>query len=483
MKIITLAITALLCIHTSYGQSIVQLKLSKPYCLLNFAEAAAGNHNTSQTLKKHISGYIPAQDSIFYRLIDRYKNIHLGYSYEREEFPEGRRRHRAVDDLIKIAAVRSSDLQQFKLNTIGILPNSAHHELFEVLTALAPYYENTVWEKQQPKINDRLQAMNVYTDRADFLFRMFKTLYGSSWTDDIPFSVSLYPIPGRRGHTTASAHANSLCIGVLTDDTDAANAMGVVLHEMCHVLYDEQPAAFQHQLEQWFGENRSKYARYAYNYFDEGMATALGNGYAYQYINDKLDTARWYNNIYIDGFGHALYPLAARYISDNKTIDKAFVDEAISLFEKTFPDAPNDYGILLNRVDIYSDAETERDRSELFSAIGSQFQLTWTSLRTPVTDRESIAAMRNGKETQLIIIDKAPGPTIAALKQTLPELNRLLKDKKEEDFILSYYDARNRPVIIIKASNKGALDEAFAIMNRQRYIKDRIPYQSIKTGR
>lgn len=481
MKILPLMVAAIVYACTSLGHGIVQLKVSKPYCLLNFVQSAAGRQGTSRTLQKYIGDNIPAQDSAFYKLTDRYKNIQLSYSYERDEFPTGRRRHRSVEDLIKIAAVRSASLQEFKQNTIGILPNDTHRELFAVLADMMPYYDKIIWTKEEEKLNNWQAGLNAYAERADLLFKKYKTLYGSSWGNDIPFSVALYPIPGRRGNTTATAHANSLCIGVLTGDTNTANTMGVVLHEMCHVLYDEQPAALQQQIETWFTESRSPYAKHAYNYFDEGMATALGNGYAYQYINGNLDTSAWYDNVYIDGFGHALYPLAAQYIAGNKTIDKAFVDEAIIQFEKAFPNALIDYGVLLNRVDIYSDAETEAQRNELFSAIGNKFQLTWTRLSSPILDKESIANMRSSHNTQLIIIEQKHDATLTVLKRIYPELGKLLRDKNDDNFILSYYNSQYRPRIIIKIKDKAALADAFTILERQRQMRKNLPYQSFTT--
>ncbi|RYF31747.1 MAG: hypothetical protein EOO38_31440 [Cytophagaceae bacterium] len=119
--------------------------------------------------------------------------------------------------------------------------------------------------------------------------------------------------------------------------------MGVILHEMCHVLYDEQPAEIQHEIQKWFDENPSSFAPAAYTFFDEAMATALGNGYAYKELKGQMDSTEWYNNPYINGFAKALYPVAEQYLNSGKPIDKAFIDAAIAIFEKTFPDSLTDY--------------------------------------------------------------------------------------------------------------------------------------------
>jgi hypothetical protein len=38
----------------------------------------------------------------------------------------------------------------------------------------------------------------------------------------MPFTVVLYPVPGKKGNTSATPHANSLCVAVLTEETDYA---------------------------------------------------------------------------------------------------------------------------------------------------------------------------------------------------------------------------------------------------------------------
>lgn len=89
----------------------------------------------------------------------------------------------------------------------------------------------------------------AYASRASKIFKEFQHFYNSVWPADIPFVVALYPIPGSKGHTTATPHANNLCVGVLTDETSHIERIGVVLHEIGHVQYDEQAYEFQHEIE------------------------------------------------------------------------------------------------------------------------------------------------------------------------------------------------------------------------------------------
>ena len=216
-----------------------------------------------------------------------------------------------------------------------------------------------------------------------------------------------------------------MCVGVLTDEIRHIERIGVVLHEMCHVLYDEQTKEFQHEIEKWFDNNSSPYKQYAYNFFDEGLATALGNGWAFKNLSGSIDTSEWYDNEYINGFAKELYPLVEDYINNNQQIDKQFIDKSIELFAKKFPNSVSDYGILLNRVSIYSDAETDLERADLMNTIGEKFQLSNVNSSSPILDKTSLEFLKNSPQTQLVIISKNQKDNFNALRRMFPELLKI----------------------------------------------------------
>ena len=54
---------------------------------------------------------------------------------------------------------------------------------------------------------------------------------------------------------------------------------GVIFHELCHSLFKAQPMALQKELDSWFLSLRTPHAIFAYRYYNEALATALGNGW------------------------------------------------------------------------------------------------------------------------------------------------------------------------------------------------------------
>jgi hypothetical protein len=446
------------------GQDIVQIKVSKPYCVFNFLETATGQQGTSSTLRNFITTKTK-DDTVFRKLCSDFTGIQLDYSYRREEFPENRRQYRSTKDLINIALVNAETFEEFKTKAVGILPNSELQKLAGILEQAESHYDSVVWNTTGSRIIGQQQALETYSAQTSDLFTMLRQFYNSGWTNGIPFIVSLYPIPGNRGNSTATPHANSLCVGVFADETRHIERMGVVVHEMCHVLYDEQPNTFQHEIEKWFAGNKSPYAQYAYNFFDEALATALGNGWAYRQISGHMDTTEWYNNEYINGYAKVLYPLVEGYMNSYTQLDSEFVSQAIVLFAERFPNAISDYGVLLNRVSIYSDAETKAERGEVFNAIGSEFQLTNTNFSTPISHETSLDLLKNSEHTQLVIVDRNHKENMNILKKIFPQLSSF---KPAASSILSFYDQSNRPVIILYATNKADVPALVKKMKQRR---------------
>ncbi len=68
--------------------------------------------------------------------------------------------------------------------------------------------------------------------------------------------------------------------------------------------------------------------------------------------------------------------------------------------------SPTDYSILLNRVSIYSNAETNIERTKIRQAFGKHFQMPHSNLSSPILALQNLESLKSSTQTQLIIIDK-----------------------------------------------------------------------------
>lgn len=463
------------------SQNLLKFKISRPYCLMNFIETSYGGHGTSQTLRDSITANTQG-DKIFADLVEQYRSIQLDFSWKRTEYPENRRPNRSTYDLVSAAAVNANDIDDFMNRIAGIIPNSDLIKLGTILKKVEPYYEKIIWQPYGTQILSQIDSLKRYQTQANEAFRKLKKFYNTSWSDDLPFTVAIYPIAAQRRkptHTTATVHANSLCVSVLTQERAYAGRMGVILHETSHALYDEQSAVFQQELESYFNKNKSTYTEGARNFLNEALATACGQGWVHNYLVGEPDPNSWYGDEYIEGFARAIYPMVSDYINNDKSIDEHFINEAIRLFGATFPKAAYDVIMRMNRLHLYINAEEEAARSKMQQNLFGSFNISSMSTNSPISAPETLEDIKKtSTETLVFMIEKDFDKTFETLKTVLPDLKNQKYDLKE-DFALAYLDANNRLVVIIK-SPSDKVQTGVQLLEKQRFIENGRLYLAIK---
>ncbi|WP_161499257.1 hypothetical protein [Flavipsychrobacter stenotrophus] len=266
-------------------------------------------------------------------------------------------------------------------------------------------------------------------------------------------------MPGKRGNTTATPHSNSLVLAVLTEEKDYDMRVSVAVHEICHVLYGEQPITLQSSMDRWFATSKDPNALFAYNYIDEALATACGNGWAYEQLSGKEDKTGWYDNEYINTFGHAIYPMVKEYIAANNQLDSAFVHRAIALFSDRFPVAYKNYQNLMNKVNIYTDAATQQDFGNINGVIHKYYRITSSYGSYPIS--ESIQQLDQATGTQFFIVYRDHA---ANYKLLCERFRQLRSYKSDAEGVISFFDDQKRPVIILNAKDSSRIDRALAVM-------------------
>jgi len=469
MKFILSAIVSLLLVPYSFGQrDFIQIEFNKTLGVFNFLETSSRQLGTSSSYRTHILETYK-QDETFDRLIDTYTNLNLSYSFKRQDFPEKRASYTTTKDLLWIAASNAEDIDDFSQRIIGVLPHQTHTQFIELLQKASPYYEELVWNNEQENIHEIHEQLANYKDQISDLYLQISRFYNTSWDTSIPFKVVLYPIPLKNGSTTAIPKGNVLICSFLSNrENDYKARLGIIIHEMCHILYRAQSADFQHQLDQWFTHSTSPYAPLAYSYINEGLATALGNGWAYKQIHSNLEQGEWYNDKRIDGFAHALFPLVERYLQEGKSIDQDFVDESILLFEQTFPRATQEADILMNSVQLFANTENEDEINEIVNTIHNYFNIRSMSLSTPILAVESQERFAKKQVTKLFIIDSENSNTLMGLEEAFPNLSiqtplntiDILKDEATESTL-----------IIMNLDDLEKLEDAYNVLSRIPYLE------------
>ncbi len=466
----------LIFISTAFSQKeFVKIESNKVLSVFSFLETIIEQQGTSTSFNKYIKEKLNDKTQ-FRELVKSYKKLNLYYNIERQEYPTDRSSSGTnTKNLLWIIASNSKTINDFNERIIGILPHNTQVELIKLLKRGTAFYDTLIWDKEEKHTLKVEKELTVYKDKIKDLYLKISKFYNTIWDFNIPFKVVIYPIPLKKGNTTAIAKGNTLICSFLSHrKNEYKGILGIIIHEMCHVLYKEQKASFQHKINMWFNTSKSPYASLAYSYFNEGLATALGNGWAYKQIHNQIDKGDWYNDIYINGYAHALYPLITSYLEENKSIDKFFVEKAIMLFAEKFPKAIKETPILMNKVQLFSNTENEKEIDKIMNAMHKNFNIRSMWFSSPIVSEKSISSFSKKRTTKLFIIDSNHKKTIEKLNINYPKLNiendvNTLSIRKDE--------GSQSMFLIINIKNYSQLEKGIKTLARLKHLENNKNYK------
>ncbi|MEM6804199.1 MAG: hypothetical protein AAF696_22535 [Bacteroidota bacterium] len=468
MKKILLILFCFSLLNLSYAQEdFIQIETNKVLCLFSFLENASGQRGSSHTFREYIYQELGEEEK-FRQLIKDYGKLQLEYSTPRQGYPDGRHIYLDSKDLMWIAASNARDVEDFRQRIIGYLPHNTKTELVEILKQIEPFYDRLIWKNEQGNISRIEKQLSAYEDDIENIFLRISRFYHTNWDKKTPFKIMLYPIPMRGGNTTAIPKGNALICSFLSHrENDYQGRLGVIIHEMCHILFGEQTADFQHQIDSWFSSSKSPYAKLAYTYIDEGLATVLGNGWAYEQIHGKEDSLSWYNNPYIDGFAHAMYPLIKDYMKEGKAIDQAFIDKAIEIFGQTFPKSLQDTQVLMNEIQLFANSEIEAELDLISTSVRKDFRIQSMWFSTPIMNQQSIKSFSKPAITKVFIVESKQAETLKTLDKSFEGL----KIETPLNSIDVFKDTETKsPVIVINISDLSKLPAGMDVLARLGYL-------------
>ena len=457
-------------IASAQGNQVVKIETNKILCLFSFLEAAAQDMSAPPSLIQIIQDHY-GDDPAFQSLVEEYKSIKTRYHMKRDEYPKSRDTYAGSKDFLWIASANAKDINDFNERIIGFLPHESHQQFIKCMREVEPYYDELIWNKESENIRIAEQKLSQYKTKIAELFIRISRFYGTEWKLDIPFKIMLYPIPAKRGATTAIPKGNNLICSFLShSEEEYKHILAIAIHEMCHILYDAQPKEIQEKMEMWFMENSSEFNSVAYSYINEGLATVLGNGWAYRELHQELDTTDWYSDSYIDGFAHAMFNETENYMSADKQIDRAFVDKAIVSFGEKFPDATKDINILMTAVEVLGDFEGEQAGNILMGILFRHFKsIRSLNFSTPIIDPKSLEKFDNEK-TKLVLIDSKHKENLDFIRKHKKEIPLDLKN--QEEWIYSFHDALSSSnYIILNLHSNDGLERALTYLQTEGKLK------------
>jgi hypothetical protein len=414
---------SLVCLRSPAQEAHFQVKFSEPLAVFQFLDYLSAN--APQNVFKTAYDKSPYNVDKYTRLITEYDQLDLDYGYEYTAYPYAQKIGGSTASLLKRNLVNSSSINEFKLASLGIIPNADLFKLCELLTAFEPVYQTLVYQPCKEKFDRQLSAISSFADSGKLsrFFDIGLKFYHSSWDEQTPFIIALYPLAGAL-HFTATAFYNNAEVAVPVDLQDDDKLLSVMIHEIFHILYDEESIDFKKNIENAFKNNPSRGSRYAYLLLNEALATTLGNGYVYGQLKGVEDTGAWYRRVYTNLMAKAIYPLVKTYITEGKSLDKDFIDHYIQIFDRNFA------GWLRKKDFIMADRYVIADNPDSLNLVDQLYPYRSMSAYEPEITTAAIEKMRRAPITKIAIVSKHNKQVLDLIKKEFNELRDWQPDSR-----------------------------------------------------
>lgn len=441
-----LSIFSFLYITAGFAQkSVFNIRYSEQLAVFVFIQNLSDNYPANPFKKEFTASSYNNQ--VYKDLVREFDTLAIDYTYPFSGYPYGTKLPGMTKELLKKNLIATDNLIDFKLRSIGLVPNNSLNRLCDILMKFAAVYNQLIYEPNKQQFEKQLAAIIKYSEQNDMAKYLETGLlfYNASWDNSIPFEIAFYPLPNSQGFT-AQAFYNNFISAIETKLTDYKDLFSVMLHEIFHIVYDEQPLAVKNKLYQDFKQHPSKCSTYAYLLLNEVLATALGNGYVYEKLSGAPDANDWYNAKYINLMAKQIYPLVSRYIAEKRPIDDAFIDTYINLYEQYFPGWINEMDNLMTYRYILS------EKIEDFNTIGQLYRRRSMSEAEDNINESSIDKMKATPLTKIVIISKNNPGKLKLIARKFPELKNWKYNTKEE-FEYSVFLSDNTWLFIINQKN------------------------------
>ncbi len=395
-----------------------------------------------------------------------HRNLQQGVDFE--GFPSGRPNGATLEQLFTWRTLDARDLTELRRTTQGLLPLAQQDRYFEILSSFEAIYDSLIWRSNETKLVDYVARFQRIAPEAqlDVMFDAAALFYGAAWPRDLPFTVALYPIPAKQGSTSAESVGSLETVAVLLDEEDLPGRFAVMFHEMCHSLYESQSAAFQREFESFYADIGTPHSKVAHSLINEALATAVGNGWGFEQVTGHRDETQWYADAAIDGFAKAISPLVTDYLTQGRTLDRAFARQSVEIFQAKFPDAPFQFDALFREIVLLTDGETMRS-AEVRDAMRRQFRISSIYSSEPADGEGALGYVREQGATLIVAVGSGQTDQLSALETELPLLTDRLRELREETRdVLLVGTAEGRTVIVMKLGGPQALTRALDELKR-----------------
>lgn len=462
----------------AFAKNLVEYKISRVHGLIDFAYSLIDEPHHAPGIKEAFkrSSYGTSEvKNAIEEIRSLRPSLHASFNFN--STVPSRSDGISVDSLIVIQSLFAKNLDELSERVIGFMPLAEHKKFFASLKVLSPVYDKLIWDSSVVSLEAHKKKLDelAVKIRLDEMFKKVEFFYRGKWPEETSFVIGLYAIPllkdfqnSTNSHSLASIEEHGVMVGAKNDDL--LGSFGVIFHELCHSVYGSQTDVFKKDFENYFVTNKSLYKNQAYSWINEALATALGNAWAFERAGGVLsEKDSWYNEPTIDGYAKALYPMVKDYMLNGKVLDKPFVDRAVELYEKTFPQAIYSFDGLMNKANVVFHGRVFTG-PKLISQFRDSFRISDMNMSAPFDAPESLEAFKDPNGTLILLMTSKEGEAFAGYARQVPALHPFLDAIKKMPVrsVFAHLDENGRGYLVIKADSEADLTQVFQGMKKER---------------
>lgn len=312
-----------------------KLHLSEIYATYDFLAKISDNYPENELKTIYTQSKYNTEN--YKKQIVNFENIRLNYTYSYDQYPLPLKVAMMSVDLLEKNLATSQTIQEFKNKSLGIIPNEDLISLSEILEKFQPIYHELITQPNVSALEVQKNNLSSYVNSNQFsdFFQVGLSFYNTNWDKSIPFELNLLPSLDK-GNLGARAFFNVAVCEASLGLKDHKTFFSVAMHEIYHIVYDNQSVEMKTNVQQWFNNTNSSNSQYALLLLNEVLATTLGNAYIMENLNGRIVEDDWYGNRYITEMSKAIYPTVRQYIETKKPLDEDFVKTYVHLYDIKF---------------------------------------------------------------------------------------------------------------------------------------------------
>ncbi|RDC56564.1 hypothetical protein DU508_13375 [Pedobacter chinensis] len=430
---------------TLLAQDRVKFKLhfSEIYATYDFLTKISDNYPDNDLKTIYTNSKYNTEN--YKKQVSDFEKIRLNYTYSYDQYPQPLKVAMMSVDLLEKNLATSQTMQEFRNKSLGIIPNEDLIAFSETIEKFQPIYHELVALPNISALEEQKTNLLNYVKSNQFsdCFQIGLSFYNTAWDKSVPFELNLLPSLDK-GNLGARAFFNVAVCEASLGLKDHKSFFSVAMHEIYHIIYDNQSLQLKNNIQQWFNKTNSPNSQYALLLLNEVLATALGNAYIMEQLNGKIEDDDWYGNKYIAEMSKAIYPTVKKYVENKKAIDEDFIKTYVQLYDTNFPNWPNELMHLFMYRYIVTDT---RDDWQYFRKTYRFY--SYNRLSGNISESE-IEKAKNSPLTKCFVISTKHKEKIGLLRNNFPETKKRNMNYKKEFIEIFMLEDRTKLIIINK---------------------------------